>query len=105
MARTIRRTEMHLLKWWLPELKALTQSEHPWRQHRLPGLLYSRQEPRIVRAVQSDRHRFFCGPEKFNRRRYQKLFKQSWQRELRRVIRSDDWDTYMDPEIYYPYML
>jgi hypothetical protein len=107
MSRTIRRPHKHLLRWWLPELQAvaLTQSKEDWRQKRLPGLHYSQQEPVIVRRVQSDIHRFFAGPGKYSRRVYQRKFKQCWKVEMHHVLQSGEWDAYMDPELYYPYML
>lgn len=103
MSRTIRRPYKHLLRWWLPELQALTQSKRDWRQKRLPGLYYSRQEPVIVRRLQSDIHRFFAGPGAYSRKIYNRKFKQRSKKEIHHTLRTVDQDTYMEPKIYYPY--
>ena len=107
MSRTIRRPHKHLLRWWLPELQAvaLTQSKQDWRQKRLPGLYYSQQEPVIVRRVQSDIHRFFAGPGQYSRMLYNRKMKQNSKQQIHRMIRTEEWESYLKPELYYPYML
>lgn len=104
MSRTIRRTEKHLLKWWLPELEVVVRSKHPWRQQRLPGLLYSKQETQIVRTLQTDKHRFFAGPGVFSRNRWQRKFRQASRMQLHHAKLIEDWDDVAVPLIYYPYM-
>lgn len=104
MSRTIRRPESHLLRWWLPNLDVLTRSTDDWRQTRLPGLLYSPEEALIVRKVQSDLHRFFSGPDHLHRNRIHRKYRQRSRRNIRQHLRKGEWDDYVSPEIYHPYM-
>ena len=107
MSRTIRRPELHLMRWWLPSLAehVFVKSQDPWRQQRMPGVYYSKQEPKIIRRLQTDIHRFFHGPPAYNRKRYQKMFRQTWRREVKKLFREDNLEAYLDPEIYYPYFI
>ena len=107
MSRTIRRNQKHslyLLKWWLPKLQVVTTSRDDWRCKRLPGLLYSPYESKIVRRVQTDMHRFFCGPNHYSRNIWHRKYRQQSKVQLHHANLAEDWDDCTVARIYYPYM-
>ena len=100
MSRTIRRPQAHLIRWWLPDNHtALTRTRHP----KLHKRLQCRQDSVIVREVQSDIHRFFCGPSKFSRNTWERQIRSSTKHQVHQYLRLEDYEI-LHPIVHRPYM-
>ncbi len=98
MSRTIRRTEIHLIRWWLEE-PVILKSRSAWRQHLLPGLKETKHESKQSRLMQTDAHQFHAGPERFQRKRWHRRYRQMTKLQLMQCE-----DPQLNPKLFYPYM-
>ena len=94
MSRTLRRRSPHLIRWWLPDAMLATRSKDPWRALTVPGMLYSKEHPKIVRILQTDMHRFFAGPGMYYKKKRAKMVRQAIKSELRRCEYQETYDDF-----------
>lgn len=95
MSRTIRRSQLHLIRWWMPNIGPSVPSKDPWQRSRRPGLLYNKDEPVVVRRLQSDIHRFFAGPGLYYKKKNAKKIRSCMKEQIRKSVRAAEYDDFL----------